>query len=100
MATDSRIRLSMIDQVIEHMDKGAEAALGRFTTRNLKDIVIWLESWQLHKSLSLAAMDSPQEYVRTQGMIELVLELNSQVTEELGKRLSAKAKQGEDDDER
>lgn len=92
-------RLSMIDQVLEHMQKGAQRSIERLSDRDLKDLIIWLEARQMDKTIEIAAVEDMGEYMRLRGQIEFVVELNGEITNILLERQNARKQDAEEESE-
>lgn len=97
--TSRRPRLSMIDQVLEHMQKGAQRSIERLSDRSIKDLIIWLEARQMDKTIALSAIEDMGEYMRIRGQIEFVVELNGELTDILLERTNTRKQGAEEESE-
>jgi hypothetical protein len=87
--TTGRPRLSAFQQVQQQFDDYAQAGLAKVSKRDLKSIITWLESLQLHIALSVATDDDALSAAKGRGKIEGLIEINERLWAEISGRKEA-----------
>ncbi len=97
--SNPRPRLSVAGQLVEKMKEHSEKAVSRFSPRNLKDIVIFLESVHTQVVMDYEHVQDMQTLLKQQGKSEVLMELNEVLMAELAKRAKQSSPEEEVTDE-